>query len=307
MHVLLKTPLRSLRSRQNRPATREQASVRTVVLVLAAFFLGLGGALWYSHHGKSAGAAVGESSGELSAATQAILTGLQSPITIHFYAILDPKSVSPETQAFAGRVDRLLAEYQAAADGKINVIRYTAESENGPQAAMADGLKPFNLAQGDACFLGVTVLGNDQKETLGQLSPAWEAALESDLSHAIARVSTPKPAPGVAAFTPAPDQTAIAAVKRALPNFTSLSVEEGTTILRESAMKEAQTALEAMKASVQAAQQQLAAARTGGSAAEQQAALKNLQQLQAEQAGKIQEITSRLQAEIEALKRLKAE
>jgi len=290
-------------------AYRTQAGARATVLVAAAFLVGVAGAaLWFYDKGRpqESGSAEAETVGELSEATRSILANLESPVSLRYYAILDPASAADSTQRFAERVDALLAKYEDAAHGKLTLERFTAQSDNGPQAATAEGIRAFNLDKGDACFLGIAVAANDQKETLPQLSPEWEAALESDLSRAIARVSKARPTP-TAAFTPAPERTSFDEVRRALPDVTAVTLEEGAKILRDSALKEAQAAAEAMQSQIQAAQQRLAQARETGSEAEQQAALKDFQQVQAEQAEKLRAISTKLQEQIAALKQMKTE
>jgi hypothetical protein len=236
-----------------------------------------------------------------------VLAGLRGKVDIHYYAILDPNSATSGDKEFAGRADHLLAQYEAAANGKLSVTRYTASSDMGPQAAAKDGITPFNLDKGDACYLGIAVLGKDQRESFARLTPNWESALESDLSRAIARVDSATPTPANPSFTRAPDQAVISEVKRALPNLATLTVEQGSQILREAALKEAQTAIPEMAAEIQTAQRRLAELRENGSEADQQQALKAVQRLQSEQAKKLQDLSARLQDQIEALKLLKAE
>ena len=54
---------------------------------------------------------------------------------------------------------------------------------------MAEGIKGFDLDKGRGCYLGLAVSSVGKKEVLPQLYPAWEAALEPDVSRAIERVS----------------------------------------------------------------------------------------------------------------------
>ena len=97
---------------------------------------------------------------------------------------------------------------------------------------------------------------------------------------------------------------AVEDVKRALPNYASLSVEQGTEILRESALKKYADAAAELQSQVTRAQEELKAAQNK-SPANQQAALKHLQQVQAEQSQKLQQIGGELQTQITALKQLK--
>jgi len=198
--------------------------------VLAVFFLGLAvGAFWHyratgDRTANTSGGAEGQQPWALSDSTKAVLRRLDSAIEIRFYSLLDPASVPAALREFAGRVDQLLSEYQQEANGRIKVTRYNSPSDAAANAASADGLKPFNLDKGDACYLGIVVSQNEQKESLAQLSPEWEQALESDLTRAIIRINNAKrPAPASVARS-APDPLVIEEVKRLIPDLTSVSM-----------------------------------------------------------------------------------
>jgi hypothetical protein len=289
------------------PRTREQANVRPALLALVFFLLGLGvGAFWYyraARHGTGDGGGAG--AGGLSEGTRAVLKRLDAPIDLRFYSLLDPASASDSLQAFAERVDQLLAEYEREAGGKIQLTRCNSRSDAAANAASADGLRPFGMDKGDACYLGIAVVQNDHKESLPQLAAEWEPALESDLTRAIERVINAK-APATSVGETAPiDPAAAEEVKRAVPNFASVSVEEATRVLREQSLKAFQTAAKGMELQVKQAEQRLAQAENANSEAEQQAAMKQLQQVQAEQAEKLKQIAARSQAQIAALEKLK--
>ena len=98
---------------------------------------------------------------------------------------------------------------------------------------------------------------------------------------------------------------AIEDVKRSLPNYASLSVDEGTEILRQAALKKFADAASELQSQVARAQEELRQA-GGKSPADQQAAMKQLQQVQAEQSRKLQQIAGQLQTQIAALKQLKS-
>ena len=114
------------------------------------------------------------------------------------------------------------------------------------------------------------------------------------------------PAQPVAANPPPVNPATIEAVKRAIPNYASVSVEDGEKILRTAALKEFAAAAKEMDAQVKEAQQQLLQAENGQSAAEQQAAMKHVQQSQAAETEKLRQIAAQLQTQIAALKQLKA-
>ena len=101
------------------------------------------------------------------------------------------------------------------------------------------------------------------------------------------------------------DPAIIAEVKRQIPNFASVSLEEGSKILREAALKDLQAALSEMAGQLKEAEQRVAQTDTTKSETAKQAALKELQRLQAEQAAKLREFTTRSSAQIEALRQLK--
>ncbi len=99
-------------------------------------------------------------------------------------------------------------------------------------------------------------------------------------------------------------QEAVDDVKRVLPNYASLTVDEGTEILREAALKKYADAAQELQTQIAQAQEELKEAQSK-SPADQQAAMKHLQQVQAEQSQKLQQIGGQLQTQIAALKQLK--
>jgi hypothetical protein len=287
--------------------TAQAAQARTLLLVLVCFLLGLAvGAYWYYRATNRNLTNVSEAGSKLAESSKAVLKAMDATVEIRFYSLLDPASTSDTLRTFARRVDQLLSEYEQEAGGKIKVTRQTIQSDSAAQAASSDGVKPFNLDKGDACFLGLAIACNDQKETLARLSPEWEAALESDLSRAIARVTVAKPAGGFAATsTPQPDAATTTEVRRSIPNLDSVSLADGKQILRDAALKEIMGATDELQRRLKEAQQRIIQAQNNGSEAEQQAALKQLQQVQADQTEKIKEIAARSQAQIQALEQIK--
>jgi hypothetical protein len=283
----------------------EQAGTGAKILLLAVVLLGVAaGAFWYSHHDTIKNQSVAGGTG-LSDGTRAVLKNLDAPVTIHFYTLLDKTSVPAETFAFAGRINDLLAEYQQAGDGKISVTRFKASSD--ADAATADGLMPFNLDKGDACYLGVAVSCKGQKESFPQLSAVWEPALEADLSRAIARLSATQPnsPANVMASSSAPSAAAVNDLKLALTNLADITVEDGSQLLRATAFQDYSTVAAEMEAKVNEARQHLADAQNGGSEADLQAAKKQLQSLEAEQMEKLKQIAAKLQSRISTLEQIK--
>jgi hypothetical protein len=287
----------------------ERAGTKVLALALACF---LGGAVlgaFVLYHPMHTGPRPGVSTpvSLLSTNTRAVLLSLRSPVDVRCYSLLDPASTSPALQAFAGRVDQLVSEYQREAQGKIVPHHYSSVSDSAAaDAASADGIKPFNLDKGAACFLGIAVACEGRKESLPQLSPEWEPALESDLTRAILRVSPSQSSSVVSVQAPTTDKATLEDVKHLVPNFASVPMEDGLRIIREAAMKDFQATANEEAAQLKQAQQRLAEAQSSGSDADRQAAMKFLQQVQAEQTEKLRQIAARTQAQIEALKQLKA-
>ncbi len=113
------------------------------------------------------------------------------------------------------------------------------------------------------------------------------------------------PAQPAVANQPPISPAAIEEVKQAVPNFASVSVEDGEKILRTAALKEFSAAAKEMDDQVKKAQQQLLQSESGLSAEEQQAAMKQVQQTQTAAAEKLKQVSARLDAQIAALKSLK--
>ena len=297
-------------SRALKPRQRQVAGARIILLVLACFLAGLAaGVFWMYRKSSQSGAqtngpAAGEQTNALSESTRAVLGHLSSPVEIRFYSLLDPATVPTSVQAFAGRVNQLLSEYQRAAPSQVKLTRY--DSMASANDAVADGVKEFNADKGTASFLGITVAYKGRKEALSQLALEWEPALEPDLTRAIVRLvqaASPANLPPTVAKT---DPATLEEVKRSIPNPSSVSVEEGTRVLREAGLMDFKAAATEMQGKIKEAEQSLIQARSGGTEADQQAALKHIQELQAEQAGKLKQIAAKSAAQVEAWQQLKA-
>ncbi len=117
----------------------------------------------------------------------------------------------------------------------------------------------------------------------------------------------PLPVPPASPIPPAVSPDAIEAVKQAIPNAASVSLEDGEKTLRSAALKEFTAAANEMETQVKTAQQELLQAENGQSAADQQAAMKHLQQTQAAATEKLQQIAAKLHGQIAAWEQLKAE
>jgi hypothetical protein len=278
-----------------------------IALVVVAMTIA---AFWYVRTAREQAATnlpSGTNSLALSDSSRSVLNHLNSPVEIRFYSMLDRATVPASLFAYVDRVNRMLLEFELAGNGRISVTRYNSLSDAAANAAASDGFSPFNLDKGNACYLGLAVACGDERELLSDLSPQWESALEFDLSRAIEHVTRSKSPANPTAGKSQTDEAAIAEVRRAIPDTTSVSVEDGTRILREAALKEFGAAAKQAEVQVKEAQQRLSQVQNSGSEAEQQAAMKLVQQLQLDQAEKLKQIAARLQAQITAFNQLKGQ
>ena len=298
------------------PAIPTASRIRTrtgiVVLGLIGVLLGLGaGVYWYHGAAKTNLPPTAPASANgLPEVMTATLSSLAAPVEIRFYGPADPKRLPGDLPAFVGRVGQLLAWYEQEAGGKIRVTRLDPQqSREAGATAKADGIKPVLLASGDFYHLGLVVGYHGRREILAPLAPEWELALESDLSRAILRVtSAPSTAPRAASVPdadPAAAREIVQEITRAIPNWESLTPEEGAQILRQRALEQCQATIRETQPLITAAQAKLAAAQRDASEPEQQTARKQFQQVQTEQNEKIQQISQRAQDQIAALEQLK--
>ena len=291
------------------PGSRDQAGTRTIVLLLMACLLG--SAVWFFIGSRRSpvggnGEPGGKPAIQLSEITRAVLSRLDSPLEIRFYALLDPATVPDSVMAFPAHVEQLLSAYQQEASGKIKVTSFDSQSTPNANAARADGIEAFNSQKGDACYLGLALVSNGHKETLPRLSPEWAQALEPDLTRAIVRLLDASRADTVSPVVSQANATAVQEVKALIPDLAAVSVQQGKEILRDAAFKDFTAATKEMQIQLKEAEQRLTQAHNGGSEAEQQAAMKHLQEVQAEQTEKLKHIAERSKVQIDTLQGLKA-
>jgi hypothetical protein len=288
---------RAFRSRATRASQAAQA--RTVALVVLFFVLGAGlAALWFHRRPQLNTSVTGSS---LSPTTLAIVEPLPNPVEIRFYSVLAPEA--EKLREFSGRIEELLRSYQEAGHGKLILnIRTNADANT----AMDDGIKGFNLDQGEGSYLGMALSCGTKKEVLSQLSPEWESALEADISRAIQRVAAAATVVSSRVDNPASNPALAEELQRKMPNLSAMPLEEALRALREDSVKEFTTAVGEMQAEVQQAQARLLQAKAGGSAAEQDAAMRQLQETEKNHAQRLKDLAASAQARVEVLKQLKS-
>lgn len=291
-------------------------SMRTVVLFAVAFILGAvvsGG--WYlrlQNNRVLTGVTEATPTIVMSDSTRVILQNLNVPVEVRVYSPANPARLPEVFQGFVSRLDTLLTKYESAAGGKLKVIRGDPQTDAEVRSAAGElGVLPVAGQGGEIFYLGLAVICGKRTEVMPRLAPEWEAALESDLSRAILRVSAPAVSPTAPAAqtmgAPTPIDPAISEeLFKMIPAFESLSFEEAAKILRETALDELKSATLEMQTKLQIAQANLSGARENKSESAQAEALKEFQRVKSEQSEKLKQITARLQDRIVVLQRLKS-
>ena len=130
----------------------------------------------------------------LSAGTVNLLEDIEEPITLEFYFSEGASSDLPMVRNFARRVQELLDEMAARADGKLELRRIDPRpfSEQEDRAALL-GLDGVPVGPGgELLYLGIAGTNRvDGREVLPFISPAREAFLEYELARMIYILSQP--------------------------------------------------------------------------------------------------------------------
>ena len=272
-------------------------------LLLAATFF-LSGAIvtgiWFHRHTTNAGAA------GLAAPTRNLLGQLPAPVAVRYYSLLPAGCADASLQAFAGRVADLLGTMQAASGGKLQITRIDTPADTNVTAASADGIQPFNLDKGGACFLGLTVTSGKNQETFARLQSEWEPALQFDLARAIERVTAVPPPARPAPEVARPSPELLSSIHRLIPDVKATSLEDADRIFHEEYLKQCTAAGKELEAQISAAGEQVSQAQSNGSAAELEAARQHLLQVQLAQGEKLKAIAARLQLQMAVFQQMKA-
>jgi hypothetical protein len=273
------------------PAQPPTARRHPLLLAGVAFVLGIALAGVWFHNPRAAAA-----KDALSDATKNQLGHLAVPVTIRYYSLLP---------AFAGRVADLLAAMQTASGDQLQVIRIDTPADTNAAAASADGLQPFNLDKGEACFLGVTVASGKNQEALARLQPEWEPALQFDLARAIERVTAvppvPKPAPEIA--KPSPE--IVSSIHQLVPDVNATSLADADRIFHADFLKQCVAASQKFQEEINTATEQVTRAQSNGSVADEETARKQLQELQLTQGEKLKALAARLQIQLAVFQQMK--
>jgi hypothetical protein len=290
------------------PTAQQSAAARPVLLGVLCALLGLGMGVWLARqpvfHAPAARPPATDTTPTtgLSPATQQALAGLTGGVELRWHAFLPESRAAEPWREFAGRVERLLVEFERAANGRLRVTRVAPSGEEAARAAArVDGVEVFALGREATAVLGLRVTGPADQVTLARLAPEWEAALEFDLARAILRAGGSSAAGGPG---PAIPET-LADLEKVVPDWQTLPLGEAEEKLRAAALAEFKAATQTMTAQIAEAQQRLAEARATGNANQLNAAQNALQRLQAEQAEQLTAIARRMETQLQALRQLR--
>ncbi|MEO8616028.1 MAG: Gldg family protein [Luteolibacter sp.] len=134
----------------------------------------------------------------LSEGTRAILTELDTPVVIRYYASRNTTYMPEELKLHMRRVDDLLKEYSNLSKGRLRIENLDPEPDTDAEdSANLDGINGQRMDDQNL-FFGLAISCLDRSSVIPFLDPREETMLEYQLSKAIAEVSTAtKPKVGV--------------------------------------------------------------------------------------------------------------
>jgi ABC-type uncharacterized transport system involved in gliding motility auxiliary subunit len=126
----------------------------------------------------------------LSTGTRAILTQLDTPVVMRYYATRDSNYMPEQLKLHMRRVDDLLKEYSNISKGKLRIENLDPQPDTDAEdSANLDGINGQRMNDQNLYF-GVAISCLDKTSVLPFLNPNEETMLEYQLSKAIAEVST---------------------------------------------------------------------------------------------------------------------
>jgi len=134
----------------------------------------------------------------VSAGTRAILTELDTPVVIRYYASRSTDYMPEELKLHMRRVDDLMKEYAAISKGKLHVENLDPQPDTDAEdSANLDGINGQRMNDQNLYF-GLAISCLDRTSVVPFLNPREETMLEYHLSKAIAEVTAPtKPKIGI--------------------------------------------------------------------------------------------------------------
>lgn len=134
----------------------------------------------------------------ISEGTKDVLSGIEEPVSLRFYASRQLQQLGPFYSLHVGRVRDMLDEYARLAGGKLRIEEFDPQPFSPEEdLAVADGLQGIAIdTEGTQIFFGLSGRNStDDSETIGFLAPEQAAFLEYDLTRLIHDLANPeKPA-----------------------------------------------------------------------------------------------------------------
>jgi len=127
----------------------------------------------------------------LSAGTRAILTELDTPVVIRYYASRSTDYMPEELKLHMRRVDDLLKEYSSISKGKLRIDNLDPQPDTDAEdSANLDGINGQRM-EDQNLFFGLAISCLDKTSVIPFIDPRDETMLEYHISKAVAEVSTP--------------------------------------------------------------------------------------------------------------------
>ncbi len=134
----------------------------------------------------------------VSSGTRSILTELDTPVVIRYYASRSSDYMPEELKLHMRRVDDLLKQYVSIANGNVRIENLDPQPDTDAEdSANLDGINGQRMNDQNL-FFGMAISCLDKTSVLPFLDPRDETMLEYNLSKAISEVSSPsKPKIGI--------------------------------------------------------------------------------------------------------------
>lgn len=135
----------------------------------------------------------------LSKGTKSILSKLDAPVTVRYYASRKNEALPRETKLFIRRIDDILKEYVNLSNGKLRVENLDPQPDTDAEdSANLDGIQTQNINQYENVSLGLAVSCLDQSTRINidpfdtQSLDEQETMFEYNLSRAVGEVTAVK-------------------------------------------------------------------------------------------------------------------
>jgi ABC-type uncharacterized transport system involved in gliding motility auxiliary subunit len=131
----------------------------------------------------------------LSDSSKSIISNIKDPVTLKLFYTKGVDNIPLQLKNFAPRLVDFLTEYENFGKEKVKLEIYNPKPDSDEEEwAQQYGIKGIDLPTGDTIYFGLVVIAADREETLPFVDPGREEHMEYDITHAIAKVQSPKKA-----------------------------------------------------------------------------------------------------------------